>query len=91
VLGARLTGGLAPWTQLRIGVVGSALDNVTLDVVGGAQGITSGQSIALAAGTASVELRVHRIDASRAATVPLSLIDRCGPWNTFVGGGPSAF
>lgn len=34
---------------------------------------------------------VRRADAERAATVPLTVRDRCGDWQTFVGGGAGAF
>ena len=38
-----------------------------------------------------VSFTVRRADATRGATVQLDVVDDCGPWSTFVGGGPGAF
>jgi hypothetical protein len=34
---------------------------------------------------------VHRVTAGQATTVSFTVTDICGPWQTFVGGGPDAF
>ena len=42
-------------------------------------------------GAPSASFIVRRTAGSSSATVELTVMDACGPWNTFVGGGPSAF
>jgi hypothetical protein len=34
---------------------------------------------------------VSRNEAAKAVHVPLVVVDQCGEWNTFVGGGTAAF
>jgi parallel beta-helix repeat protein len=46
---------------------------------------------AIPAGTQVVTFTVRRLAAGQSTTVPFSVVDDCGPWQTFVGGGPSAF
>jgi hypothetical protein len=86
-----VSGGLGPLTRLDIGTGGRGLDNVTVDVVGGPSGITSGTSVTLPSNTPWIDLRIRRLDSNRPATVPLTVFDGCGPWTTFVGGGVGAF
>jgi hypothetical protein len=45
----------------------------------------------LPAGTTSSTFYVRRAAAGQAVTVPVTITDGCGPWTTFVGGGPGAF
>jgi hypothetical protein len=45
----------------------------------------------LAPGTQQVTLYVERLTPGQASTVSLVVTDSCGPWPTFVGGGPSGF
>jgi hypothetical protein len=40
---------------------------------------------------ATLTFNVARATAGRATTVPLVLVDDCGEWKTFVGGGPNGF
>jgi hypothetical protein len=42
-------------------------------------------------GTQQATFYVLRQTAGQATTVPLTVIDGCGAWPTFVGGGPTAF
>jgi hypothetical protein len=91
VLGVTIHGGLAPFTRLDIASAGQPLNNVTVDVVGGPSGLTSGTSLTLPGGTSAVQLRITRVDASRSVMLPLNIVDGCGSWATFVGGGPGAF
>ena len=53
--------------------------------------VTDGQLVQLAAGVREATLLVRRATPGSATTVPLSLTDDCGEWQTFVGGGPAAF
>jgi len=39
----------------------------------------------------AVTFAVRRVDPAQATNVPFTVTDACGPWSTFVGGGPSAF
>jgi hypothetical protein len=54
----------------------------------------SGQSgsftITLLSGSTSTQFWLRRTSAS-AATARVTIVDRCGDWPTFVGGGPSAW
>ena len=45
----------------------------------------------LPAGTTSSTFYVRRATAGQAVTLPVTITDSCGPWTTFVGGGPGAF
>jgi hypothetical protein len=45
----------------------------------------------IAPGTLQVTFTVRRLAAGQASTVPLWVVDDCGAWQTFVGGGPAAF
>ena len=71
-------------TQLRFGTFTNAV--VTLN----GQTITSGQTVTLPASTTSVTLTVRRATAGQVTTVPLTAVDGCGEWPTFVGGGVGA-
>jgi hypothetical protein len=48
-------------------------------------------TIPLVGGPTSVTLTVSRNEAGKAVHVPLVVVDQCGEWNTFVGGGTAAF
>jgi hypothetical protein len=90
-LSVTVTAGLGALSRLDIGTAGRALDNAVVDVIGGPNGLTAGQTVMLPPGQTQVALRVRRLDASRAVTVPLSVVDGCGAWSTFVGGGVGSF
>jgi hypothetical protein len=72
--------------EVRVG----AATNATLDL-GDRTGIASPQTVTLPDGTQRTSLLVHRTTPNQPATVPLVIVDGCGPWPTLVGGGPSAF
>jgi VCBS repeat-containing protein len=42
------------------------------------------------ANTTAVDFTVERVTPGQATTVPFTVVDGCGQWQTFVGGGPSA-
>jgi hypothetical protein len=46
---------------------------------------------AFPAGTQTVSFTVRRLVNNQPSTVPFSVVDDCGAWQTFVGGGPAAF
>ncbi|HEY7065782.1 MAG TPA: hypothetical protein VII06_30180 [Chloroflexota bacterium] len=48
------------------------------------------QIVALPGFPAAVTLTVHRVSDGQPTTVELTVFDGCGPWPTFVGGGPGA-
>ena len=50
-----------------------------------------GFDVSLPAGARHVTFVVRQVARGQAATVPLVVVDDCGDWRTFVGGGPSAF
>jgi hypothetical protein len=90
-LGVTLQAGQAPLTRLDIGAPSRALDNAVVDVIGGPSGITAGTSYTPPTGASVVELRVRRLDPTQPVMVPLAIVDGCGSWGTFVGGGSGAF
>ena len=53
--------------------------------------LPDGQLAQLATGTRQATLVVRRATTGLATTVPLTLVDDCGEWQTLVGGGPTAF
>jgi hypothetical protein len=55
----------------------------------------TGEAVAFAADLndlpTTVTFVVRRVTAGQPTTVTLTVTDICGPWQTFVGGGPDAF
>lgn len=73
-----------PITELRFGV----LQNATVSVNG--QPVASNQTVSVGGGATSVQLIVDRVTPGLHTNVPLRVVDACGEWSTFVGGGPNA-
>jgi hypothetical protein len=71
--------------QVQIG----AATNARIDI-GGLTGVTGNQVITLPPATTSLIFQVHQLGAG-STTVPLTVVDTCGAWPTFVGGGANAF
>jgi len=70
--------------QVEFGQVQNA--RVTLN----GRAIGSGQSVSLPANTRAVDFTVERVASGQATTVPFTVVDDCGSWPTFVGGGTAA-
>jgi hypothetical protein len=67
-----------------------AATNARIEIPG--QPARSGSfDVALALGTRETSFVVNRVEAGRATTVPLVVVDACGDWRTIVGGGPNGF
>jgi hypothetical protein len=66
------------------------LDNATV-VVNGRSDITLGQPIGFQPNTRSTTMITSRTAAGQASTVRFTVTDACGTWQSFVGGGPTAF
>jgi hypothetical protein len=62
--------------------------NALIDA-GGQTGSTGNFTATLPAGTQQTTFTVRRATAGQAVTVPLTVVDGCGEWPTFVGRGPS--
>jgi hypothetical protein len=60
-------------------------------VIAGSQSGPGGFTFTPPAGTAQVSFQVQQQTPGQAATVPLTVVDGCGDWPTFVGGGPQVF
>lgn len=73
-----------PITSIRLGTLQNA--RVTLN----GQTLSSGQTLTLPANTTALELVITRITPGQATTVPLTVVDGCGEWQTVVGGGAGA-
>jgi hypothetical protein len=72
---------------LQLGSFSNALVDIPLV---GLANIGDSRPVDLPPETRVVTLMVHRAGPG-AITVPLTVLDNCGSWPTFVGGGPSAF
>jgi len=69
---------------LRFGTLQNA--RVTLN----GQPIASGQAVDVPAASAAIDFTVERATPGQPTTVPRTVVDGCGEWRTFVGGGLSA-
>jgi hypothetical protein len=72
--------------QIGIG----AATNARIDIAG-QTGVTGNQTFPMPPGTTSFTFVVHHATLGQATTVPLTVVDTCGSWQTFVGGGGNAF
>jgi sugar lactone lactonase YvrE len=70
--------------ELRFG----QFDNGTVTYSG--KPVTSGQTITLPANSVAADFSVARVTPGQPTTVHLTVVDSCGAWPTFVGGGPAA-
>ena len=73
-----------PLKQLKFGTFQNA--KVTLN----GQTIASGQTVAVPAAATTINFAVERATPGQATTVPFTVVDGCGEWPTFVGGGTAA-
>jgi hypothetical protein len=78
-----------PTNELR-GIRFGTPTNALVELVGHVPSPAVPQPITLPPGTRSVTFFVRRAQAG-ATTVPFTVVDSCGEWPTFVGGGQSAF
>jgi len=81
--------------SMQFGVPGRSFDNARVTVTaptGGPAGQTSGFAFTPPAGTTQVSLTIQRVAEQGGATVaPVRIVDGCGEWPTFIGGGSEAF
>jgi hypothetical protein len=73
-----------PLQQIQFGELQNA--RVTLN----GQPVEKNRSYDAPPNATAVDLTVERIEAGRPTTVPLTVVDGCGDWKTFVGGGSAA-
>ena len=73
-----------PLQQIRFGQFQNA--KVTI----GGQNVASGQVYTVPAGATSVDFTVERVTPGQPVMVPFTVVDGCGEWRTFVGGGNAA-
>jgi len=73
-------------TELRFG----AGANTLVDVAG-QTGKSGAFTVPLNGSVVSVTFVVRRATPGQATTVPVTIVDTCGDWPSFVGGGPGAF
>jgi hypothetical protein len=69
---------------------GQSATGATIDI-GGQQARTGRFTYTPPPGTSTVTFQARRVTAGTTVTVPVTVVDHCGAWTTFVGGGPSAF
>jgi hypothetical protein len=72
-------------SELRYG----RLDNAIVTQNGHA--VTANQTVTFSPAAPSATFIVGRVAAGRASTVFFTVLDSCGAWSSFVGGGASAF
>jgi hypothetical protein len=68
-------------SELQFGTFANA--RVTLN----SQPVASGQTVTLPPNTSQTDFTVERATPGLAVTVPLTVVDGCGAWRTFVGAG----
>jgi hypothetical protein len=84
-----VTAGAGAGIALRTIQFGAAT-NALVDA-GPLVGVRGDATVSVAPGTTSFVFYVRRDSSGQATHVPLTITDSCGPWPTFVGGGPTAF
>jgi hypothetical protein len=67
------------------------LDNAQVEGLPGQGALLNPTSVALPDTPQGVAFVVRRLNAGQGATVQFVVVDSCGEWPTFVGGGPAAF
>ena len=82
-----ITAGAPPVRELRFGPASNAL----LDLPGAAPGSPGSQVVTLPASSSQYTFTVRRVGSDQGSTVPLVVVDGCGDWPTFVGGGTGAW
>jgi hypothetical protein len=83
------TSDLLPNNTIEVLRFGAAA-NARIEIPG--QAARSGSfDVAMPAGTRQVTFVVSRVTPNQPTTVPIIVVDRCGDWRTFVGGGRTAF
>ena len=83
---SRIDRGRLTLQQLQFESANGAL----IDVPGQRQGQTGNFTVDVADQTTAT-FTIRQAAGGQPATVPLTVVDSCGPWHTFVGGGPAAF
>ena len=64
--------------------------SASVTVEGSAGPAVAGEPVSLTPGTTEVRFRVRRV-VPGATTASFTVVDACGEWTSFVGGGPMAF
>jgi hypothetical protein len=70
--------------ELRFGAFQNA--KVTLN----GQPLSSGQTYSVPGGAGAADFTVERVTPGQPTTVPFTVVDGCGEWQTLVGGGAGA-
>jgi tartrate-resistant acid phosphatase type 5 len=81
------TGNGGQITAVRFGQARNAL----IDVPGGPLGATGNFNVALSSAGSGYTFTVRRAVPGQIVHVPFVVVDACGDWSTFVGGGPASF
>lgn len=84
--GTAVAGGQNWLRALRFGLA----DNGVVDI-GSQTGLPGNATVTLSPGTRQTTFFVRRVTTGLATTVHFVVVDECGEWPTFVGGGPNAF
>jgi hypothetical protein len=91
VLQVTVTAGTGMLHSIQFGRDVRPIINAIVEIPGVTPGSTSGFVYTPPLGVPQFTFYVRQRQLELAVTVPLIVTDDCGPWQTFVGGGPSAF
>jgi hypothetical protein len=86
-----LTAGSNSLQSIQFGTASRPATNASIDLPGVGAGLRGGFTHTPPPGTTQVTFFLRPVVAGQPVTVPLIVTDGCGPWETFVGGGPAAF
>lgn len=78
-------------SSLRVGTATRPVTNAAIDFPGAGTGLRSGFTYIPAVPPGQLTFTIGPVVPGQPVTVPLIVVDGCGPWETFVGGGPAAF
>jgi CSLREA domain-containing protein len=77
--------------KVSFGTAARPTQNATVSLIGSSNTVTDQSSFAPPAGTTRMTFLIRRTTPGQAVTIPMTVEDGCGPWDTFVGGGNGAF
>jgi VCBS repeat-containing protein len=82
--------GVNPLQQLKFGTLQNAKVTMAGQVSSATQAVTSDQTLLFPASTTTATFTVERAAPGQPTTVPFTIVDGCGEWKSFVGGGAAA-
>jgi hypothetical protein len=84
------TAGVNPLQQVKFGTLQNARVTMSGQGAPGTQSVSSDQAVVFPASTTTATFTVERAAPGQPTTVPFTVVDGCGEWKSFVGGGAAA-